>query len=87
MQYDEPRAATVKAIDMSEAISLSKDIYDKVLKHVAADYSNNVNDKSSKSYSIKVLQKKRGNRTDEELFNVSSYLDRRCFLSHNYSFF
>ena len=77
LQYDEPRAATVTTREITECLSLSKEIYTEIIKNASAEVLDNPNDKSAKSYSVRILSKRRDMRTQEELLAVASYLDRR----------
>ena len=77
LQYDEPRAATVTTREVTECLSLSKEIYTEIIKNANAEVHDNPNDKSAKTYSVRVLSKRRDMRTPEELLAVASYLDRR----------
>jgi hypothetical protein len=67
----------VTARELSECISLSKEVYSEIIKNASADVTDNPNDKSAKSYSIRVLKKRRELRTQEELVAVATFLDRR----------
>jgi CRP-like cAMP-binding protein len=42
LQYDEPRSASVRSNETTEVLSLSKEVYEDIIKHYTADLINDV---------------------------------------------
>jgi CRP-like cAMP-binding protein len=79
LQFDEPRSATVTALEPTYLITLSKSVYLDVLHEAKRDVPLNIKTEQfgTKDGVIKILSKARQKRTPQELDAVAAYLFRR----------
>ncbi len=77
LEHDEPRSAGIFCPERVELISMSRKIYKKVMKARAENEAQTSLQEGTKAYTLRVLGKRREDRSDSELQNVAYYLEKR----------
>ena len=77
LEHDEPRSAGILATERTTMISMTRKAYKKAMKARAENEAQISLKEGTKAYTLRVLGKRREDRSMYELRNVAYYLDKR----------
>ena len=77
LEHDEPRSASIYASETTIMVSMTRKAYRKAMKARAENEAQISLKEGTKAYTLRVLGKRREDRSEDELRNVAYYLDKR----------
>ena len=77
LEHDEPRSASIYAAETTCMVAMTRKAYKKAMKAQAENEAQISLKEGTKAYTLRVLGKRREDRSEDELRNVAYYLDKR----------